>query len=377
MKAAIGTPTGSRSGQRHARLERRDRVVGQRADGPAGEAGHALDRQDPAARHERADGRERVRGGGRLAGQARVVGRDGHGPGLDVGLAVADLEEPARTDAQERVPPEALAALHGFEEIGRAAVVEAEQGADRGLEVGRTGRPQQDRVGGTREALRLRQTERIGCGHPGEPLRIKNGQSSQGRKAEPSAVPPSFGVCRTHWIPGSRVHSLVVVIPARTNRRVSGSTPRRVLVPFTARSSRCGREYGRVAGDPSSGSARAPLPRHGDLEASAGKHWQRRVAREAWVRPRPLAQDEDAPPVVRDGPCVAAADDRARRRAGRGVRAAQSMRRSLDRTGPSSGSSSIGLVGATEPAAGERQPGEAAGDLHEDDHHDRAGPARS
>ncbi len=79
-----------------------------------------------------------------------------------MGLAVADLEEAARTDAQERVAAEPLAALDGLEQVGRTAVVEAEEGADRGLEVGRAGRAQQDRVGGARQALRLGQAERIG-----------------------------------------------------------------------------------------------------------------------------------------------------------------------------------------------------------------------
>ena len=281
--------------ERHGRLERGDRVVREGPDRATGEAGHALDRQDPATRHERADRLQRVARRRRLGREVRVVRRDGHRAGLDVRLAVADLEEPARTDAQERVPTEALAALDRLEQVGRPAVVEAKQGPDRRLEVGRTGRAQQDRVGGTREALGLRQTERIGGGHPGEPLRIKNGLRLQGRKAEPSAVPPSFGVCRTHGSPGSRVHSLVGVVPARTNRRVSGSTLRRVLVPFTARSSRCGREYGRVVGEPSSGVAGIARGRRGNgFEAGTREHGQRRIAREARVGDGPLAQEERA-----------------------------------------------------------------------------------
>ena len=60
MKAAVGTPTGSRSGSGTRRLEDRDRVVGERADGAAGEARHALGRLDPAARDERADRVERI-----------------------------------------------------------------------------------------------------------------------------------------------------------------------------------------------------------------------------------------------------------------------------------------------------------------------------
>ena len=67
------------------------------------------------------------------------------------------------------------------------------------------------------EALRLGQAERVRGGHArgrlqrrcGGPGRqrcgpgIRNGRSSQGRKAVPSAVPPSFGVCRTHLTDGS------------------------------------------------------------------------------------------------------------------------------------------------------------------------------
>ena len=109
------------------------------------------------------------------------------------GQAVADLEEPARADAEERVAAEPLAALDRLEQVGRAAVVEAQEGADRGLEVGRTRGAQEDRVGVGGQALRLRQAERIGCRHRGWPRRIKNDRSSPGRKVVPSAVPPSFG----------------------------------------------------------------------------------------------------------------------------------------------------------------------------------------
>ena len=161
MKAAVGTPTGSRSGQRHGRLEDRDRVVGERADGAAGEARHALGRLDAAARDEGPDGVERVRRLERLDRQVRRVGRDGDRPGLDPGQAVAHLEQAPRPDAEERVAPEPLAALDGFEQVGRAAVVEAEEGADRGLEVGRTRGAQQDRVGVGGEALGLRQADRV------------------------------------------------------------------------------------------------------------------------------------------------------------------------------------------------------------------------
>ena len=95
-------------------------------------------------------------------------------------------------------------------------------------------------------------------GHRGGPRRIKNDRSSPGRKVVPSAVPPSFGVCRTHrdrragrlparsalpCIAGALRRSLlgvalgarrsvrrlpgpfpVVVAPVRTSHRISGST---------------------------------------------------------------------------------------------------------------------------------------------------------
>ncbi len=93
------------------------------------------------------------------------VGGDGDGSGLDPGVAIADLEQPARTDAEERVAPEALAALDRLEEVGRAAVIEAEEGTDRRLEVGRARGAQEDRVGVGGEALRLRQADRVRGAH--------------------------------------------------------------------------------------------------------------------------------------------------------------------------------------------------------------------
>ena len=73
MKAAAGTPTGSRSGQRHRRLEGRHRVIGERPDGAAGEARHALGGLDPTARHEARGWRpaDRRRRSSRSAGRGR------------------------------------------------------------------------------------------------------------------------------------------------------------------------------------------------------------------------------------------------------------------------------------------------------------------
>ncbi len=79
-----------------------------------------------------------------------------------MGVAVTDLEQPARTDPQEGVAAEALATLDRLEEVGGAAVIQAQQGPDRRLEVRGAGRAQEDRVGGARQALGLGQAERIG-----------------------------------------------------------------------------------------------------------------------------------------------------------------------------------------------------------------------
>ena len=165
MNAAIGTPTGSRSGSGTVDLEGGHRVVGERADGPAREPWHPLGRLDAATRHEGADRVEWVGRRDRLDRQVRRKDGLGDGPGLDPREAVADLEQAPRADAEERVAPEALAALDRFEQVGRAAVVEPEEGADRRLEVGRARGAQEDRVGVGRQALRLRQADRIGCRH--------------------------------------------------------------------------------------------------------------------------------------------------------------------------------------------------------------------
>ena len=179
--------------ERDGRLERGDRVVGERPDGAAGEPRHPVDRQHPAARHERADRGEGIGGRRAVDRQVRGIGRDGDRPGLGPGDAVADLEEPPRPDAEERVPAEALAALDRLEEIGRTAVVEPQERPDRGLEVGRAGGAEQDRVRIGGEALRLRQAERVRRRHRGWPLESRNDQFVPGRKVVPSAVPPSFG----------------------------------------------------------------------------------------------------------------------------------------------------------------------------------------
>ena len=148
-------------GQRHRRLEGRHGVVRERPDRAAGEARHALGRLDAAARDEGTDGGQRVGAVERLDGQVGRVDGLGHGPSLDAGQPVADLEQSARTDAEERVAPEPLAALDRFEEVGGPAVVEPEEGADRRLEVRRPRGAQQDRVRVGGQALRLRQADRV------------------------------------------------------------------------------------------------------------------------------------------------------------------------------------------------------------------------
>ena len=174
--------------------------------------------QDAALRHEVAQGRQRVGGGERLG---RQVGREvvtPTGRRLDRGHAVADGQQAPRADAHEGVAAQPLAALDGLEQEGRAAVVEAHEGADRGLEVGAAGGRQQDRVGRAGQLPDLAKTERIfechvRCGasgsaapapRPPRPVQARrriagnqNDLSSLGRKVEPSAVPPAFGNCRS------------------------------------------------------------------------------------------------------------------------------------------------------------------------------------
>ena len=109
-------------GQRDGRLEGRDRVVGERADGAAGEARHALGRlrRGGAARSARMRGQrvgepERRRPAGPARRPATVTGR------------VWVRATPSRTSSsrrgptpEERVAAEPLAALDGLEEVRRA-----------------------------------------------------------------------------------------------------------------------------------------------------------------------------------------------------------------------------------------------------------------
>ncbi len=182
-------------GQRHGRLERRDRVVAEGAHGPAGEPRHPVHGHDATLGDERAEGLEGI---GRVADrhrQVRGIRLHADRAGGHVGLAVADLQQPPRADAQEAVAAEPLPALDGLEEVGgRHAVVEAEEGADRRLEVRGARRAQQDRVGAAGEALGLGQAQRIGHGSGPQKTKTTLIVLVRDERSKPSAVPPTFGV---------------------------------------------------------------------------------------------------------------------------------------------------------------------------------------
>ena len=161
MNAAIGTPTGSRSGSGTVGSNAETASYARAPTAPPVKRGIPSIGRTRRRGHERADGGERVGDLGDVDRQVRRVDGHRHRAGLGPGHAVADLEQPARADAEERIASEPLAALDRFEEVRRAAVVEAQERADRGLEVGRTRRAQQDRVGVAGQTLRLGQAERI------------------------------------------------------------------------------------------------------------------------------------------------------------------------------------------------------------------------
>ena len=287
MNAAVGTPTGSRSGSR---------TVGSKAETASyarAPTAPPVNRGMPSVGWTRRRGtKARIASSGsqrfdRLDREVRRVGRLGHGAGLDAGDAVADLEQPPRPDAEERIAPEPLAALDRFEQVGGTAVIEAEEGADRGLEVGRARGAQEDRVGVGGEALCLRQTDRIGCRHRCWPRRIKttirlgDERSCLPRCHPDSAMPHSpdrragasprrpIGAALYRWrsapeptgVRGSRRLAFGPEAPgAIPCRRRSGSHQppdlwfdvRRVLVPFTARLFVMSAEYGRAPRESSS-----------------------------------------------------------------------------------------------------------------------------
>jgi hypothetical protein len=152
-------------GKRHGRFEAGNGVVCQGADGPSGKARDALPGKNPPLGDEAPESLQRIGGGRRLARQVGAEVGHAHRPGLDRGPAVTNRQQPPRADAHEGVAAEALAALDGFEQEGRSAVVEAHEGPDRGFEVGVAGGGEQDRVRGPGELAYLVKTERIAWCH--------------------------------------------------------------------------------------------------------------------------------------------------------------------------------------------------------------------
>ncbi len=293
MNAAVGVPTGSRSGSGTLGSKSETASYARAPTAPPVKRGMPSVGWTRRRGTNAADRVERVRRLRRVDRQIRRVLADRDGSRQRPRNAVADLEQPPRADAEEAVPPEPLAALDRFEEVGRGrSVVEPQERPDRGLEVGRPRGAQQERVGVGREALRLRQAERIGCRHvvaSARPVRAGNQERPfvQGRKVVPSAVPPSFGDAalrdrRAERIRRSALPCIAGALrrsllrdgdPSRFGPEAPGSIhrrrrsgfhqppdlsadARRVLVPFIARSSRCPRSLGfalrgvKVAGGP-------------------------------------------------------------------------------------------------------------------------------
>ena len=161
MNAAVGTATGSRSG---------NGTVGSKADTASyarAPTAPPVKRGIPSiGRTRRRDTNSRMAASGSLTsavsiGRSGRVGRHGHRARLGPGETIANLEQPSRADTEERVAADPFAALDGFEEIRGTAIVEAQERADGRLQVGRTRGAQQDRVGIAGQTLRLGQAERI------------------------------------------------------------------------------------------------------------------------------------------------------------------------------------------------------------------------
>ena len=173
MKAAVGTPTGSCS----ASGTRGSNVLTASYD--SAPTAPPVKRGIPSVGRTRRFGRKsRIAWSGSGASdgserEVRGVVADGHRSRLDPGRAIAHLQEPPWPDAKERVATGPLPALDRLEEVRRAAVIEAQEGADRGLQVRGARGAQQHGVGVGGEALGLRQADRIGGGHRGWPQRIR------------------------------------------------------------------------------------------------------------------------------------------------------------------------------------------------------------
>ena len=175
-EGGCGRPDGIGVRERDARLEDRDGVVGQRPDGAAGEARHALGRLDTTPAHEATEREQRV---GRVDGRDRqlgVVSIDGDGPVLDARLAMAHFEQPTRADAQERVAAQALPSLDRLEEVGGVVPSSSRRNAPMG--VSRSA----DRVARRRSVsalpasrfawVRLSGSVMVTCGASGGPCRL-------------------------------------------------------------------------------------------------------------------------------------------------------------------------------------------------------------
>ena len=158
------------SRERHGGLERGHRVVPQGADRAADESWHALDRERAPEGHERAQGVERIRrrhrGHRERAIPARLLDR----PRLHARAGIVHREDPAGAHPEEAVPTQALAALDRLEQVSRPAVVEAEERADGGLEVGIARGAEEDRVRARRQPAHLAEADRVRHRHRASPF---------------------------------------------------------------------------------------------------------------------------------------------------------------------------------------------------------------
>ncbi len=206
-----------RFGKGYRGLEDRHGVVGQRAHRAAGEARHPVPRRHAPAGHERTQRGQWI---GCLRDADRQVRRVLDDPDrsvLDPGMAGPNLQQAAGPHAEEGVAPEALPALDGFEEVGRrGAVVEPQEGADRGLEVGRAGGAQEHGVGGRGVPLRLGQAERVRAAvHRRVRLRFGPDRAGPPENQETTFVPRDERPC----LPRCHPHS---AMPHSRDRRVDG-----------------------------------------------------------------------------------------------------------------------------------------------------------
>ena len=327
MKAAVGTPTGSCSG---SGTDGSNMEIASYARAPTAPP---VNRGMPSVGWTRRRGtKARIAASGSPPSTVSN-GRSGVYVGTVTGrvwmraCAVADLEQPARTDAQERIAAEPLAALDRLEEVGRTAVVEAEERADRASR----GRPGAWRAGGS---CRRWRRSRLACARLiGSAVLIARPRESEttlssrdersclprchphsamphlrdrrpGRWTWRSALPCIAGALRRSLLAGaaacgrrvrsggSRVHSLPSSLrfPPATGslcRRSTGTRP--VHSPLFVMSREDGRpRRGRQA------LGRTPARSGLDgLEADAVQDRQVRVAREAGIGRGALAQPED------------------------------------------------------------------------------------